>query len=163
MNYPALVSLMICSMAALLVAGFLPFVTSDMLAGERPKVHVPALLAAGGLLVASAFCLRSSGPNPTQFMPAIYVSPLMMGGIALKWVLELLAQKKFVLQESILISALLIAPLFVMAGKAWMFPRSNGATDPILWFFSGFFWCAILGDLSRIFTKEVPVVRRREP
>ncbi len=73
----------------------------------------------------------------------------MMGGIALKWILELLAQKKFVLQESILISALLIAPLFVMAGKAWMFPRSNGATDPVLWFLSGFCHrCAILGDLN---------------
>ncbi len=162
MNYPALVSLLICSLAAALLAGCLPYLTLDLRSSQQMKIPRTLLALAVVATVLAVLQLRTETPLALQAARATSLSALLIGGIALKWVLEVIAQRKLRLHETTLLSSLLIAPLTLLVAKTW-FPGMSASTDEFLWFFSGFFWCALLCDSQRIFVREAPIIRRREP
>lgn len=162
MNHPACIALLICSLAILCIAGFLPFLNLELPKGKRPRFPLWTVILASLALLDALFTLPRLQPTPPQITDALGLTTAMLAGLCLKWMVETVAQMKFTLHEGVLFRALLVAPIAVALLPAIFGVRPTpGALS--LWFLNGFFWHTLFSDLERLTTREPLIIRRREP
>lgn len=162
MNHPACIAMLICSLAVLCIAGFLPVLNSESPKGNRPGFPRWAVILAAALLVNALVVLPRLGLALTQIINALALTTALLAGLCLKWMVETVAQKKFALHEGVLFRALLAAPIAVAIAPN-VFGVQPGAMTLPLWFLNGFFWHTLFSDIERLLTREPVIIRRREP
>lgn len=167
MSYPALVSLMVGSITVLVLGPIFRFLDNNSIRepefAKPPAGRIPSwLLLLAGLGVAwSTLALRAWGPSMLQISSAAALAAALFVGIALKWFLGVLGDRRVRFREVELTLSLLAAPLSLLAWKSLAGTPTDFADVP-LWFLSGFGWCAAFCDLASILFPEKETLRRRE-
>ena len=162
MSYPACVALLICSLAVVSSAGFLPFLNSALRKEDRPKFPLWTVALATTALVIAVMFMLGLPRSQLQVINALSLSSALLAGICLKWLMEIGARKKLTMHEGVLFRALLVAPIAaaLLPSVFGVRPTPAGLS---LWFLNGFFWQALFSDLQRVMTSEPIIIRRREP
>jgi hypothetical protein len=162
MSHPACISLLICSLAIVCAAGFLPFLNSELRKEHRPKFPVWTVGLALVAFLSSVYFLSRLRLSQTPIIDALALTASMLAGLCLKWMMETMAQKKSSIHEGVLFRALLAAPL-ALAVVPGVFGVRPTPTSLLLYFLNGFFWHTLFSDIERLMTKERVIIRRREP
>lgn len=164
MSYHGAVALFVCSLSVVLSSFALQFISSALPERDRGR-GVPAWLLATAvfLLVVVVWAASSSRVANGAAFPSLSLTAVMLAGVFCKWLCETIAQKKYVLHESVLAQAMLVAPLMVVWFGHGVFTANLTPATFVLWFLNGYFWHAFFSDIERITTREKIVIRRREP
>ena len=162
MNHPACIALLICSLAILCIAGFLPFLHSELPKEKRPLFPLWTVALAAVALLDALLTLPRFRMTLPQITDALGLTTALLAGLCLKWMVETVAQKKFSLHEGVLFRALLVAPI-VIALLPGVFGVRPTPMAVALWFLNGFFWHTLFSDIERLVASEPVVIRRREP
>lgn len=162
MNYPGYFCLLVCSVAVVVIALALPFVTARLPESERKEVPIWAVLAGVTFGTYSALRVAAASPGYDRFFYSFVLTSILLCRIWVKWLMESVAQKKLLIREVTLCGSLLAAPLLNVASIR-LFPSILTPAICLFWFFNGYFWYALLNDLERIVIRERAPIRRREP
>jgi hypothetical protein len=162
MSFPAHLALLVCSLAIVAIAGFLPFLNSTLPKRSRPKFPSWEVAIALIMLGQSTWSMLRLPLAQLPVAQALWFSAALVAGLGLKWMMEAIARKKPVIQEAVLFRALLAAPLMAALCPGIFGGRlTSGAL--LLWCLNGFFWQTAFSDLDRLWTKDAVIIRRREP
>jgi hypothetical protein len=162
MRPPACIALLICSLAILCIAGFLPFLNLELNKEKRPRFPLWIVILASLAFLEALIVLARLQMSLPQITDALGLTTAMLAGLSLKWMVETVVQKKFSVHEDVLFRALLVAPVAI-ALLPGVFGVRPTPTVLFLWFLNGFFWHTLFSDLERLMTKEPILIRRREP
>lgn len=162
MNHAACISMLICNLAILASAAFLPFINSDLRKEHRPQLPIwTVLLAAAGFLAAFLGLLRLRLTQP-GIIDALSLTAALLGGVCLTWLMETWARREYTIHEAVLFRALLVAPIAAaIAPRVFGFRPTTIALT--LWLLNGFFWHTLFSDITRLTCKQPVIIRRREP
>jgi hypothetical protein len=162
MSFPAHLALLICSLAIVSIATFLPFLNSELLKRKRPKFPLWETALAVIVLTQSTWSMVHLPLAQFAVINGLWLTTALLSGLGLKWLMEAIARKQPVMQEAVLFRALLAAPLATALLPAIFGTRPTPGTL-LLWFLNGFFWLTAFSDLDRLLTKDTVIIRRREP
>lgn len=161
MHTSGLVALLASSFAVLGLAAALKLVAMASAEKNPPRLPLPFVVMASIVFGTVSYRLEAIDLAPSQMVTALTLTVVLLGGILLKWAMETIAQKKFVLHEKVLAMALLVAPLTTALLPAFAGPL--GLRTILLWMLTGYAWHSLLSDIERIVACEPVIIRRREP
>jgi hypothetical protein len=162
MSYPAALAFFVSALTIVSAACFLPYLNSALRREQRPKFPVWTVVAASLALFASLTVLLGPRGSQADIIGSLGLTTALLAGLALKWLMEIAAQKKPVFHEAVLFRAMLLAPL-IIALVPQLFTFRPTLPGLLLWFLHGFFCHTLCSDLARVLTREVIIIRRREP
>jgi hypothetical protein len=162
MSYASQVSLLLCTFVVVLTACALPFVNSGQRQTQCSPIPWGSVAVAALLLVLSTWWIRLHPASSDEIMHAVALTSALVGGVTLKWLLEILAHKPLMLHETSFMRSLIVAPLVVVLAGDRVFAINLAPRTLLLWMGAGFVCHTFVSDFVRMRTPERVIVRRVE-
>jgi hypothetical protein len=149
-NYSGLVTLLICSLSAVVSAIMLPYVAGGRTGplSQRREISVWAVVVGLTLMLMAVVRLDEFKKDGFQAIAAITLSATLIAGIYASWVASLISGRAARIAENPMFAALLLAPLATVFLASLFSGRINILTV-VIWFGNGFLWQAICTGVFR--------------